>query len=197
VYRALYGTTMNAHGKVRIGHKAPHFQCEAITKGVIGSKSSLHCKLHATHTDFIATGVSLDTYINPAAETPNWLILLFIPAAFSFVCPTEVLGFQNCLDAFKERNCNVVFVSVDTKHSLWHWQNVPRQYGGIGQIDVSLLSDATHRMSRDYGVLIEEEGVCLRAMFIVDGEGIVQQVSFPLHQRSVNVLTRSRSHSTT
>jgi alkyl hydroperoxide reductase subunit AhpC len=74
-------------------------------------------------------------------------------------------------------NCSVVFISVDTKHSLWHWQNVPRQYGGLGMIDIPLLSDATHRISRDYGVLIEDEGVSLRAMFIIDGEGIVQQVS--------------------
>lgn len=44
-------------------------------------------------------------------------------------------------------------------------------------IDIPLLSDATHRISRDYGVLIEEEGVSLRGMFMIDGEGIVQQVS--------------------
>jgi alkyl hydroperoxide reductase subunit AhpC len=105
------------------------------------------------------------------------LIILFIPAAFSFVCPTEVLAFQNCYDEFKDRNCGVVFVSVDTKHSLWHWTNVPRQYGGLGQIDIPLLSDATHRMAKDYGVLIEDQGVSLRGMFIIDGEGIVQQVS--------------------
>ena len=127
--------------------------------------------------------MNLNTYIRPSAKdsTPDpdapWLILLFIPAAFSFVCPTEVLAFQNCLEEFKDRNCSVVFVSVDTKHSLWHWQNVPRQYGGLGHIDIPLLSDANHHLSRDYGVLIEEEGVSLRGMFILDGEGIVQQVS--------------------
>jgi alkyl hydroperoxide reductase subunit AhpC len=54
---------------------------------------------------------------------------------------------------------------------------VPRQYGGLGQIDIALLSDANHKMSRDYGVLIEEEGVCLRGMFIVDDNAVVQQVS--------------------
>lgn len=134
-----------------------------------------------THTTI--TEVSLSTYIRPSIKPgePNldapWLIILFIPAAFSFVCPTEVLAFQNCLDEFKDRNCSVVFVSVDTKHALWHWQNVPRQYGGLGMVDISLLSDATHRISRDYGVLIEEEGISLRGMFIIDGEGIVQQVS--------------------
>lgn len=126
--------------------------------------------------------VTLSTYIHPAIKpgTVNpegpWLILLFIPAAFSFVCPTEVLAFQNCLDEFKDRNCSIVFISVDTKHSLWHWQNVPRQYGGLGGIDIPLLSDATHRLSRDYGVLIEDQGVSLRGMFIIDNEGIVQQV---------------------
>ncbi|KAF2270091.1 thioredoxin-like protein, partial [Lojkania enalia] len=116
----------------------------------------------------------------------QWLILLFIPGAFSFVCPTEVLAFQNCFDEFKDRNCEVCFVSVDTKHSLWHWQNMPRQYGGLGQIDMTLLSDASHRMSRDYGVLIEEEGICLRGMFIIDDAGIVQQVT-------LNNLTVGRS----
>jgi peroxiredoxin (alkyl hydroperoxide reductase subunit C) len=93
------------------------------------------------------------------------------------VCPTEVLAFQNCLDEFKERNTNIVFVSVDTKHSLWHWQNVPRQYGGLGQVDIALLSDPSHKMSKDYGVLIEKEGICLRGMFILDDKGIVQHVS--------------------
>jgi peroxiredoxin (alkyl hydroperoxide reductase subunit C) len=59
---------------------------------------------------------------------------------------------------------------------LWHWQNVPQQYGGLGQTDIALLSDASHEMSRDYGVLIEEEDDCLRGMFIRDGTAIVQQI---------------------
>lgn len=167
---------MSTLGKVRIGYKAPEFHCDAVIKGTIegmlGHPSTFHNAID------ISTEVSLSTYINE--NKPSWLILLFIPAAFSFVCPTEVLAFQNCLDEFRDRNCDVVFVSVDTKHSLWHWQNVPRQYGGLGQIDIALLSDANHKMSRDYGVLIEEEGVCLRGMFILDEEAVVQQVSpFP------------------
>ncbi|CAI6337268.1 unnamed protein product [Periconia digitata] len=156
---------MGQLGKVQIGQKAPDFHCDAVIEGVIEE-------------------VSLATYISPAHRA--WLILLFIPAAFSFVCPTEVLAFQNCLEEFKDRNCEVVFVSVDTKHSLWHWQNVPRQYGGLGQVGIPLLSDANHRMSRDYGVLVEEEGVCLRGMFILDEDTVVQQVT-------LNNLTVGRS----
>lgn len=124
----------------------------------------------------------MSTFIRPSTSTSTpdpdapWLLLLFIPAAFSFVCPTEVIAFQNCYDEFRDRHCSIAFVSVDTKHSLWHWQNVPRQYGGLGNIDIPLLSDATHKIGRDYGVLVEEEGVSLRGMFIIDGEGLVQQV---------------------
>ena len=69
-----------------------------------------------------------------------------------------------------------MFISVDTKHTLWYWQNVPQEYGGLGKVDIPLLSDASHKIGRDYGVLIEDEGLCLRAMFMIDGEGIVQQV---------------------
>ncbi|KAF2995538.1 hypothetical protein E8E13_002564 [Curvularia kusanoi] len=164
---------MSQLGKVRIGHKAPDFHTEAVIGGAIRE-------------------VSLSAFIRPSAPSSSpdpdapWLLLLFIPAAFSFVCPTEVIAFQNCYDEFRDRNCKIAFVSVDTKHSLWHWQNVPRQYGGLGNTDIPLLSDATHKIGRDYGVLVEEEGVCLRGMFIIDNEGLVQQIT-------LNNLTVGRS----
>lgn len=88
-------------------------------------------------------------------------------------------------------------MSVDTKHSLWHWQNVSRRYGGLGPIDIPLLSDSSHRLSRDYGVLVEDEGVSLRGMFIIDNEGIVQQVShyhITTLEIDMSVADRSRSH---
>ncbi|KAG9198708.1 hypothetical protein G6514_009658 [Epicoccum nigrum] len=164
---------MSQLGQVRIGHKAPDFHCEAVIAGTIRE-------------------VSLSTFLQPPSppSSPDlgapWLLLLFIPAAFSFVCPTEVIAFQNCYDEFRDRNCKIAFISVDTKHSLWQWQNVPRQYGGLGKTDIPLLSDATHKTGRDYGVLIEEEGVCLRGMFIIDNKGFVQQIT-------LNNLTVGRS----
>jgi alkyl hydroperoxide reductase subunit AhpC len=124
----------------------------------------------------------LSEYLRPILlpsleEAPaSWLVMLFIPAAFSVVCPTEVLAFQSCYDEFRDRNCNVVFISVDSKQTLWHWQNTPQNHGGLGKADIPLLSDASRKIGKDYGVLIEEEGTFLRAMFIIDGEGIVQQV---------------------
>ncbi|KAH6625557.1 thioredoxin-like protein [Boeremia exigua] len=164
---------MSHLGQVRIGHRAPDFHCEAVVGGSIKE-------------------VSLSTFIRPSTSPGSadsdapWLLLLFIPAAFSFVCPTEVIAFQTCYEEFQERHCSIAFISVDTKHSLWHWQNVPRQYGGLGNIEIPLLSDATHKIGRDYGVLFEEEGVCLRGMFIIDGQGLVQQIT-------LNNLTVGRS----
>ncbi|KAF2498038.1 peroxiredoxin TSA1, partial [Lophium mytilinum] len=145
---------MGSLAKVRIGEHAPDFVCDAVLAGQFKE-------------------ISLSHYIN----NRQWLLLMFIPAAFSFVCPTEVLAFQNTLDEFTDRNCAVAFVSVDTKHSLWHWQSLPPRFGGLGKIDLPLLADPSHKMSKDYGCLIENEGLCLRGMFIIDPIGIVQQIT--------------------
>jgi alkyl hydroperoxide reductase subunit AhpC len=167
---------MSELGKVRIGHKAPDFHCDAVINGLIeGSYIQSNPTLPTSILRLIFDQEkSLGSYISPSK--PQWLILLFIPAALSFDCPTEVITFQHYLNQFRDRNCDVVFVSVDTKHLLWHWQNVPQQHGGLGQTDIALLSDASHKMSRDYGVLIEERGDCLRGLFLLDDKAIVQQV---------------------
>jgi alkyl hydroperoxide reductase subunit AhpC len=121
----------------------------------------------------VSVELSLQHYI----ERKQWLFLLFIPAAFSFVCPTEVLAFHNTIDEFTERNCAIAFVSTDSKHSLWQWQQLPKKYGGLGKVKVPLLSDQSHQMSRDYGVLLEKSGMDLRGSYLIDPEGVVQQVT--------------------
>lgn len=117
--------------------------------------------------------MSLDCYLSKN----KWLTILFIPAAFSFVCPTEVLAFNNCIDEFTDRGCSLAFVSTDSKHTLWQWQHTPRNQGGLGPVSVPLLSDSSHKMSRDYGVLLEDQGVTLRGMFLLDQRGIIQHAS--------------------
>lgn len=103
--------------------------------------------------------------------------MLFIPAAFSHSCPVEVLAFQDSYAQFRSRNCSVAFISVDTRKSLWYWQSIPRKHGGLGHIDVPLLSDSDNQIAKDYGVVIEELGIDIRGMFLIDGDGMVQQVS--------------------
>lgn len=117
------------------------------------------------------------------SEAP-WLVLLFVPTAFSFVCRSEVLAFQSCIEEFRNRNCSVCFVSTESKHALWHWTHVPCEYGGLGHIDIPLLSDPSHKISKDYGVLVdtkeERDHLMLSGTFIVGGDGLLQQVRLPL-----------------
>ncbi|KAK7207543.1 thioredoxin-like protein [Myxozyma melibiosi] len=115
--------------------------------------------------------VSLDSYKG------KWLVLAFIPMAFTFVCPTEIVAYSDAAPKFKERGAEVVFASVDSEYTLLAWTNVPRKDGGLGPIQIPLISDKNHSLSSDYGVLIPEVGVALRGIFLIDPKGTVRQVT--------------------
>ncbi|KAF1972139.1 hypothetical protein BU23DRAFT_468875, partial [Bimuria novae-zelandiae CBS 107.79] len=74
---------------------------------------------------------------------------------------------------FRDRDCYVVFVSMNTKYSLSFWRNTPTRYGGLGQVDIPLLSDCNFTLSRDYGVFEEKERICLRSSILIDEQMIV------------------------
>jgi peroxiredoxin (alkyl hydroperoxide reductase subunit C) len=97
--------------------------------------------------------------------------------AWTFVCPTEIIAFSERAADFEARNTKVVFASTDSEYSLLAWTNASRRDGGLGKIDIPLLSDKNHQLSKDYGVLIEEEGIALRGLFVIDPNGIIRQVS--------------------
>lgn len=96
--------------------------------------------------------------------------------AWTFVCPTEIVAFSNATTQFSSRGAQVVICSTDSEYSLLAWRNTAQQDGGLGPVDIPLLSDKNHQISRDYGVLIEEEGIALRGMFLIDPLGILRQV---------------------
>lgn len=101
----------------------------------------------------------------------KWLVLFFYPLDFTFVCPTEITAFSDNIDKFKEAGAEVVGASVDSAFSHLAWINTPRNKGGLGDIHYPLLADITKKVSRDYGVLLEDQGVALRGLFIIDPEG--------------------------
>ena len=80
----------------------------------------------------------------------------------TFVCPTEILAFDDRLDEFHAIDTNVVACSVDSKYTHYAWINTPREEGGLKGIKLPLLSDLTKQISKDYGVLLEDEGISLR-----------------------------------
>jgi peroxiredoxin 2/4 len=104
----------------------------------------------------------------------KWVLLLFYPLDFTFVCPTEVLAFSADAAAFKDRDCEVFGVSVDSKFSHKAWVDADHAAGGLGgSLSYPLLSDLTRHTARDYGVLLEEAGVALRGLFLISPEGVV------------------------
>ncbi|KAM9324889.1 thioredoxin-dependent peroxide reductase, mitochondrial [Gastrophryne carolinensis] len=107
----------------------------------------------------------------------KYLVLFFYPLDFTFVCPTEIVAFSDKANEFRDINCEVVAVSVDSHFSHLAWTNTPRKNGGLGHMNIPLLSDLTKQISRDYGVLLETPGIALRGLFIIDPQGIVRHLS--------------------
>lgn len=112
--------------------------------------------------------VSLDDYKG------KWLVLFFYPLDFTFVCPTEITAISDAAAQFKAMNAEILGVSVDSIHSHRAWINTPVDQNGLGKLNFPLASDITKQVSRDYGVLIEEEGIALRGLFIINPEGELQ-----------------------
>ncbi|KAM9380002.1 thioredoxin-dependent peroxide reductase, mitochondrial [Phaethornis superciliosus] len=107
----------------------------------------------------------------------KYLVLFFYPLDFTFVCPTEIVAFSNKANEFHDANCEVVAVSVDSHFCHLAWINTPRKSGGLGKMNIPVLSDLTKQISRDYGVLLEGPGIALRGLFIIDPNGIIKHLS--------------------
>lgn len=93
------------------------------------------------------------------------------------MCPTEIIAFSDRIDEFKALNTDVVGVSVDSHFSHLAWTNLDRKSGGLGQLKYPLLADLTKQIARDYNVLLEDAGIALRGLFIIDPNGILRQIT--------------------
>jgi alkyl hydroperoxide reductase subunit AhpC len=138
----------------KVGEKAPDFTMKVARPGdtakTVGGK------------------VSLSDYAG------KWLVLFFYPLDFTFVCPTEITALSDRFEEFEELGAEVLGVSIDSEFSHMAWMNTPRDQNGLGGINYPLASDITKEVARKYGVLIEEAGIALRGLFIIDPNGILQ-----------------------
>jgi peroxiredoxin (alkyl hydroperoxide reductase subunit C) len=103
----------------------------------------------------------------------KYVILFFYPLDFTFVCPSEILAFNKRIAEFKEKNCEVIGVSVDSKFTHLAWKNTSVENGGIGNVQYPLVQDLDKKISESYGILLSA-GVALRGLFLVDTKGIVR-----------------------
>jgi len=127
--------------------------------------------------DFTATAVMGDNSFKEDFKLSDYrgkyVILFFYPLDFTFVCPSEIIAFDKALEKFKEKNCEVIGVSIDSQFTHWAWKNTPVNDGGIGNIKYPLVADLDKTISRQYGVLLDM-GVALRGTFLIDKEGAVR-----------------------
>ncbi|KAL1491854.1 hypothetical protein ABEB36_012389 [Hypothenemus hampei] len=107
----------------------------------------------------------------------SYLVLVFYPLDFTFVCPTELIALDDRIEDFTKLNARVVGCSIDSHFTHLGWMNTDRSKGGLGQLRYPLLSDINKTIARDYGVLLEKEGVALRGMFVIDPHGILRQIT--------------------
>ncbi len=101
------------------------------------------------------------------------VVLFFYPLDFTFVCPTELHAFQDKLKDFKAKNTEVLAVSVDSKFSHLAWLSKHKDEGGIEGVTYPVISDIHKSIARDFDVL-HEDGVALRATFLIDRKGVVR-----------------------
>ncbi|ANM69556.1 2-cysteine peroxiredoxin B [Arabidopsis thaliana] len=133
-----------------VGNKAPDFEAEAVFDQ-----------------EFIK--VKLSEYIGK-----KYVILFFYPLDFTFVCPTEITAFSDRYEEFEKLNTEVLGVSVDSVFSHLAWVQTDRKSGGLGDLNYPLVSDITKSISKSFGVLIPDQGIALRGLFIIDKEGVIQ-----------------------
>lgn len=110
----------------------------------------------------------------------KWLVLIFYPADFTFICPTELEEAADNYEEFKKQGAEVMSVSTDTAfvHKAWHDQSE-----AIKKIRYPMLADPTGKLCRELGTYLEDEGLSLRATFIVDPEGVVKALE--MHDNSI------------
>ncbi len=148
-----------------VGKKAPLFNAPAVING-----------------EEIVESFSLEQFIGKKE-----VIFFFYPKDFTFVCPTEILAFQEKLEEFKKRGVEVVGASCDTEETHLAWLNVPKDQGGIEGVTYPLVADTAKTIAHNFGVLAgdwnyDEDGalifegapVAYRGSFLIDKEGIVR-----------------------
>lgn len=132
-----------------VGKQAPNFEMDAVMANKEFGKVSLE----------------------ELKKAGKWTVLFFYPMDFTFVCPTEITAMSDRYEDFKALDAEVIGVSTDTIHTHLAWINTDRSENGLGDLNYPLAADTNHVVSQEYGVLIEEEGVALRGLFIINPEG--------------------------
>lgn len=136
---------------VLVGRKAPDFTVPAV----------------------LGNGEIENSYHFAKASEGKYALVFFYPLDFTFVCPSELIALDHRMEDFKQRNVEVVSVSVDSQFTHHAYRNTPVDKGGIGPVRYTMASDVNHAICKAYGIE-HEAGVALRGAFIIDKQGVVR-----------------------
>tara|TARA_R110002126_G_scaffold41590_6_gene120839 strand:+ start:5226 stop:5825 length:600 start_codon:yes stop_codon:yes gene_type:complete len=106
----------------------------------------------------------------------KYVALFFYPKDFTFVCPSELIAFDNRMAEFEKRGVQVLGVSMDDADTHARWRKTAVNDGGIGELNYPLIADTSKSMTNDYNVLHAASGLSLRATFLMDQSGTIQHV---------------------
>ncbi len=118
--------------------------------------------------DTLAENIKLSDYKG------KWLIMLFYPLDFTFVCPTELTAFSDRLEELNGIGAEVLGVSTDSVHSHRAWIKTPRDKNGIEDLQYPLISDVGGKLAAKYNILVEEANIALRGLYIINPESVLQ-----------------------
>lgn len=129
--------------------------------------------------DFTAAAVKADGHITDSLQLSEEIkgkygLLFFYPLDFTFVCPSELISLDHRVEEFKQRNVEVMGISVDSQFTHNAWRNTPVDQGGIGQLGYTLIADVDHSICRSYGVEHPEASIAFRGAFLIDQNGLVR-----------------------
>lgn len=150
-----------------VGQKAPVFQATAVLEG-----------------NKIVQNFSLAQYLNK-----RYVVFFFYPADFTFVCPTEIIAFQDKIKEFEKREVVIVGCSVDSQFSHWKWLQTPQKEGGIQGVKFPLVADQAQTIAHQYDVLagdydLDDDGAeifigtpqSFRGLFLIDKKGVIRHL---------------------
>ncbi|ENN70312.1 hypothetical protein HUJ04_001947 [Dendroctonus ponderosae] len=158
---------------------APQFKPTSLIRAISISHQYYAPRIQEPAPNFAGTAVISADFKNIQLSDykGKYVVLVFYPLDFTFVCPTELIALDDRIDDFKKLNAEVIGCSVDSHFTHLGWMNTERSKGGLGPLRYPLLSDMNKNIARDYGVLLEKEGIALRGMFIIDPNGVLRQIT--------------------
>ena len=140
---------------VQVGHPAPNVPVQAYDRSQDGKDGQFR-------------KIGLEDYKG------KWVCLFFYPRDFTFVCPTEIVSFNNALDEFEDRDCVVLTASTDSEYTHKGWCD---SHEDLRKMRYPMLADTAHKLSEAFGVYDPEKGLAYRGVYLIDPDGIVRWIA--------------------